>query len=199
MYSIHIIFVVWTCFINEEIIFLNLSIIVLAIIIEAISVLLPLYYCVYTSVPTGGYNTLFNATQYEFCVNASAPVGTIVFTAQLIMENTRFCEVNIEMNGTESEFSSFSLNGTGHSYQFVNPEIYYYREAGDDVVNIVEEYNGTVMVQIVVSGELDENRTYQFELRSSVEYSSSQSYDRSVDIIIHTRGEYYMHTVLRIL
>ena len=141
---------------------------------------------------------MFNATQYEFCVNASAPVGTIVFTAQLFMENTRFCEVNIEMNGTESEFSSFSLNGTGHSYQFVNPEIYY-TEAGGDFFNIIEEYNGTVMVQIVVSGELDENRTYQFELHSNVTYSSFLSYGRSVDILIHTGGKLYIKTLLRIL
>jgi len=49
-----------------------------------------------------------NATQYEFDVDVSAPVGTVLFTMTNSTRNASFLGGNIDLSG---ENSTFSVNG----------------------------------------------------------------------------------------
>ena len=66
------------------------------------------------SVPSG-YLIAPNATEYEFDVNVYSPVGTVVFEALLIAENSinDFVLVIANFAGAETEFGPYSINGMG--------------------------------------------------------------------------------------
>ena len=58
-----------------------------------------------------GYNTTFNATEYEFDMNVLSPVGTVVFKVLLITENMIDISVTIvHFAGNEDSFGPFSHN-----------------------------------------------------------------------------------------
>ena len=71
----------------------------------------------FITVPTSGYIAMFNATQYEVDVNVYAPVGTVVFTALVFVENPD----NLHYMGIYTyPLSQFSVNGMPDTYQYFN-------------------------------------------------------------------------------
>ena len=138
---------------------------------------------------------MFNATQYEFWVNAYAPNGSYVFTACIFVEDLNFVNGQFYLFGNQSEYSPFSLNRSGNYINFENEfdpiqENYdYYLYDADDAGN-----GGTFCVQILVYGNLEQNRTYMFELSSIIEIGSESEIRRFVPVIIRTKGECQVYT-----
>ena len=60
---------------------------------------------------SAGYCITPNATEYEFDVNASSPIGTVVFEVLLIIENIIDFNFTIVANLTGQGSSPYSING----------------------------------------------------------------------------------------
>ena len=140
-------------------------------------------------VPERGYRAVFNATQYEFWVNAYAPSGSYVFTACLFLEDLNFPEGVFTFSGNLSEYNPFSINGSGSSVTFGNGFDYY--DEDYDYYSYDTGNTGTVCTRILVNGSLEQDRTYQFELSTVIFTFVEFTFQTSVDVIIRTKGQYF--------
>jgi len=137
-------------------------------------------------VPPGGYNVVFNATQYEFWVNAYAPNGSNIFTACMFVEDLNFLEGDFRFFGNQSQYSLFSLNGSREYITFENDFNYGNSYSGDyfyDSGNI-----GTVCINILVCGVLQINETCKFCLLGAARTFTKNRFETVADVIIRAKG-----------
>ena len=126
------------------------------------------------------YGTSFNATQYEYCVDANAPVGSVVFTATLFVEPMPYTRTFISFAGDLAQFLPFVINGSGYSIT--------YESRGND---------NSIPVHITVNGTIDTDRTYVFQLTALLQRFET-FYQNESDVIIYSKCKKHCTAVYEI-